>query len=149
MKNSIPALLLTFLVVLNSCKKDDSETPVPDVVGVWNVTQRYKEVATGTFRPSFEFNYELELNEHETGWRRDFFNDQPFEWDLINGDQTILLSYRTPTTTGDTVWVVDIYEILSQSADSAVWVSPTDAYFGNSVDSLEGPYRQHLTLIKK
>lgn len=149
MKIAFPALLLALLAVLSSCKKDDPETPVPDTVGVWNVTQRYQEVATGMFRPLFDFNFELEINERETGWKRGFSNDQPFEWDLINGDQTILLSYRLPSVAGDTVWVLDLYDILFQSADSAVWVSPHDAYFGNSMDSLEGPYREHLTLIRK
>lgn len=145
-------LAVTLAAAFSSCKKDCTSAPTPAVVGTWDVQVRLIDAATGAPGPDgFDAPFELELNEGETGNKRiASVIDIPLEWDLINGDQTIVL------TTGQNIFNPDqhffsseILNILHQSEQSAEWESNFTYSFTDSLTGTTTYFARHWYLQRR
>lgn len=90
MKNLFYLFALT--LILFSCKQDCEEPQLPNQVGTWMVESTQILIQDNVEMLNVTQNYNLILNDNETGQEIYEFSDSPIEWDLQNDGSKILIT---------------------------------------------------------
>lgn len=111
--------MVSLLLTLFSCSKDDFDEKRNNIVGEWKVTQASQEIRADTVYAESSFTFSISFNMDGTGTKETFIDvDINFEWLYQYNPGKVVISGMQ---SGPIIGSVQFYDVLKNEANRQIW----------------------------